>query len=258
MARRGLRVTERSDVQDLVLRDTVVERLKVLDPDEYSLLDLLITQVSRDVARACRRELAYQSYEFTAEGDGGKQIYLPVAPVEPDSVTVTIDGTATTDFDLVPLAGGLLRGVGWTAGAEVVATFRAGYLLPGQVSTWTAQAQDYALGDWVRPTAASLSPLLFTATVSGAPGAMEPDWPNTAGDEVVDGGVTWQGREVEELDESLIGLVVVGVRERYEDLPAGIRSMRGEISSESYSDAATEFVYSRAWRRALEDWELDQ
>jgi hypothetical protein len=259
--RLGLRVTEPADVRELVELATVVSRLKILDSDEEPEIERLIRVVTSDFERECRRRFALEGYEYRTVGDGRSVLYLPQAPLEPESVAVEVAGVEVTDFKVLSSVGGLERDGyrAWPAGSEIVVTFRAGWLCPGTVATWsTGAASEVAAGNWNRPTRPSLSPLLFQATVGGDPGPNEPVWPTTQGELVVDGEVTWEAREVAELPASVEDLAVVGVREKREDLPGGIASIRGERTGESWSaEAVVQGGYSAALLRGLVPWTLD-
>lgn len=100
-----------------------------------------------------------------------------------------------------------------------LATTTAGWLMPGQVSTWSASTayktepastsyddpvtgNAYAVGAWVRATDHRVL-LRFECTVAGTTGASEPseftDSATSAGDEITDGTVTWTARSALEL-----------------------------------------------------------
>lgn len=238
----------RSSTHNLVTLERV--RLGILgstsDTSEDTLLQELIEGASEAMAGYWGRPFARQRYQYKVAGDGRCTLLLPIYPVDPDSVTVTINDTAETDFVVYDPAIGLLyRGSGWTGTLDVdeprnvVVTFRAGWLLPDQVADFAATTAKTA-GQWVRPSSATLSPLLFEVTTAGTTGGSEPTWPTTAGDTVTSGTVTFTGRAVDELPRRLSELAYVEVYSRHQNRAPGVTSRSADGFSESYAAAQVE------------------
>lgn len=218
MTRRLLEVLTAADTRRIVEVATLRARLGAAASADNE-LGAIIDELTAGFEAFILRPFALQRYRETVTGDGRELLILRRAPIELGSVTVTIDGTARTDWEWYSAEEGILYlAGGWPCEAEIVVTLYAGWLLPGLVSTWAATTT-YALGAWVRPTRASLSSLLFQASVAGAGGATEPTWPTTAGQTVVSGGVggvTFTGRAVSELPASITNLAIVAARAIWE------------------------------------------
>lgn len=203
---------------------------------------------SASTTAAGREGLRYppwrQSYALRLEGSGLSWMTLYAKPVEEVSVT-DVNGVEVTDFvlasnglgipDRIERSGGWPRsfgagfGISRTADADTeraawLADTVEGWLMPGQVGTWTAStayvaviattsAEDpanpgnpYARGSWVR-SADPRVVLRFECTKAGTTGATEPAEFTAAttatGDEITDGSVTWTARRAFELPADL-------------------------------------------------------
>lgn len=213
---RRVEVLVRADVTKVVAVAEVKARLGITASTHDAVIGLIVDDLSSQIADYMGRPLAFQRYRETLIGDGETRLLLQRMPVEAGSISLTVDGTAYTDWTLED--GGILyREDGWSEDSEpnIVVTYWAGWLMPGVVSTWAADATK-AVGAWVRPSLPSLSPMLFQATVAGETDATEPTWPTTAAETVVDGTVTWSARAVEELPEVVRGVAYLAVKDAFE------------------------------------------
>jgi Phage gp6-like head-tail connector protein len=260
----SLIVTKKADSQSLVDLATVKTRLKIRDSSRDDLLSLMIEEVSSNILDYLGFPLARQSYLEMVEGKGSPRILLTGRPVDKDSLTVTLLGTAVTDYKLergrclnrlcgwpVAYPGldyGLAQpyplfayvGVSYAAydGPENVSVaYTAGYLLPGQVSTWTNGAS-LALGAWIRPSRSSLSPWLYEVTQAGSSGLAEPVYPASSGSSVTDGTAVLAARDVSELPAALRKAAALAVVYDFEQRPAGLTSQGVDSYRESYDSRA--------------------
>ncbi len=238
-----------ADERLLVSVETCRARLKA-DASEDATIRELLEEVSSAIDIELGTELALQSYRWTVEGDGGDLLYLPRHPLEEGSISVTIDGEADTDWSLLSRSEAVLyREGGWTAGCTIAVTFSAGYLLPPQVQTWSAGIA-YSGLVWVRPATPRLSWMMFQAdAVGGTSGGTEPVWETTAGETVVDNGVTWTARNVLELPSVVRQLAIAAARVSYDGLD-GVTSVRAEGFAETY-EAGGSGPLSTVIRRGL-------
>lgn len=209
------------------------------DTSRDALLQGYIVVASSAITELFGRELARQTYRLKGREHGGKTILLRCNPIDPDSVSITLDGEEFTCWRLEdPEVGTLYLGSGC---GDWVITYKGGFLLPGTevargvVTDWTA-ATAYPLGAFVRPVA-GLSALRLECTTAGTSGATEPTWPDEGGDTVNDGSVTWTARQAEELPEIVGQLAFMAVRdmEAGGSRPAGLSSVEAEGFSESYN-----------------------
>lgn len=168
------------------------------------------------------REPWRQTYAERVVGNGRRLLLLSRWPIEDNPPVVTVIDNGVVDATSYSVTGNnrhaLYRQVGWSfAGSSsspltgmvdypnqrlyYSVAYTAGYLMPGQVATWTAGGS-YAAGGsasysedpgWARATDRT-NPLLYEASGSGATGGSEPAWPATVGDTVVDGSITWTAR----------------------------------------------------------------
>jgi hypothetical protein len=109
-------------------------------------------------------------------------------------------------------------GVTWRPGEDppeqIFVTYTAGYVLPEQISTWSASAT-VELGSWARPVKPVGKRILFEATVGGVAAGSEPTWPTTTGSTIVDGAVTWMARDAEELPANISAFAAMAVRDLF-------------------------------------------
>jgi hypothetical protein len=185
-----------------------------------------------------------QRYEESVRGNGRQSFYLSQRPVDPGSLTVTINGETVTDFVLQdPDMGLLWRECGWPPSCDgslnVVLTYHAGFLMPEQVSDWTAETE-VATGGWVRSSAPST--LRFECTSAGTTGATSPAWPDAAGETVTDGDAIWTAREAAELPAMCedYGYATVLMLNGALNRPSGLASYQIEGAAETYFASQTE------------------
>jgi hypothetical protein len=244
----GLVVLTRAASSLLVPMATVKARLGITDTSEDAMLTELLEQVTGAfAAEVPRLALMRQRYRETIDGRGRTRLVLAKAPIDPDSVTLTIDGTAATDFSVEAAdAGVLYREDGWDEGAlglpgedseqNISVTYHAGFIPPGSAAgrgVWTAwaAAMTPVVGAWVKPTNPTASPLLMECTVAGtADATTEPAWPTVAGTTVIDGTAEWTARSVHALPATVSGLAFLAVRDlrAEQSTPAAISSMQAD------------------------------
>jgi hypothetical protein len=255
-----LSVLTRASTHNLVTLSRV--RLGVLgsssDDSQDELLEELISGASESMAGYWGRPFARQRYQYRVAGNGGCRLLLPVYPIDPDSVTMTIDDEAETDFVVLDPAIGLLyRGSGWPGTVDVdeplnvVVTFHAGWLVPDQIADFAITTVKTA-GQWVRPSSPILSPLLFEVTTAGTTGGSEPTWPTDAGDTVESGTAIFTGRAVDELPRRLFALAYVEVWHRYQNRAPGLAGQSADGFSEQYFATHTDTDLSYPVRAGLD------
>ena len=258
----GLTVLTAAPVTALVEVATCRSRLGLTSSSDALLTELVDEMTSAIVSRI-GRDVVRQRYRETLPETGRQRLLLRRRAVDPDSVTVTINGTAltSTEFSVEDAAQGVLfREAGWGAESAYVGqdaeetigvTYKAGRLVPesstraGVVTTWAA-ATAYVAGAWVRPASlAQASPLRFECTTAGTSHAStEPTWPTstTTSPTVTDGTVVWTARQAEELPKALRSCAWLAVQDAYTRLTrqAGLASRSGQGYSESYFAPHTE------------------
>lgn len=239
----SLAVLTPAAVTDLIELASVKSRLGISDSSEDTLLAEYIDEACAMVREGLGRELARQRYTETFwPRVTSTDLVLGCNPIDPDSVTITIEdeALAADDFEIRDASAGLLwRQSGWPAGDEIAVTYIGGFLISGSatakgvITTW-AVSQAYAVGAWVRT--AALTPLRLECTTAGTSGSSEPTVP-AAGSTVTDGTAVWTARQAEELPVTLRQLLSVGVRDLRDiaSRPAGLLSSEGDGFSESYS-----------------------
>jgi len=256
-------VTEFSDATQLIAVTEVRERLGLDSSDDALLTDLGLEAQSL-IERYLGRSLARQQYTELIPGRNRERVYLTNLPIDPDSVTVTIDGTANTTHSIESNESGQLFLDGsWpdTLEQDVSVIYHGGYLLPGQMGDWTAStayvAQTATVSpSWVRPTKRHASPLLFQCTTAGTTGSSEPTWTSTGGDTVSDNSATWTGRSAQEIPyelQRIAWMVVKGIWDA-RTRPVGLRRFEADGFSESYADGQEAEGLPEFLRRALDRW----
>jgi len=245
-----------SNGQHLVALGDLASRLG-LGAADYGLLDDLSLETTSMIEEYLGRQLGRQSYTEAIPGRGEDYIYLTALPVDGDSVTLTVDGTANTDFVLENRdTGRLYLSGGWPSGLEqdVIVTYTAGYLLPGMTEDWVA-SKAYAANDWVRPPTRSASPYLMECTTAGTTDSTEPTWP-AAGSTVTDNTAVWTARDAKELPRELQRIAWLAVKGVWDarTRPFGLRRVEADGFSESYSDGSQPEGLPMFLRTALDRW----
>jgi len=198
----------------------------------------VIDEVTSGVESFVGRRLARQVYRETLSGRGRLRLRLSALPVETGTVSVTVAGEVEADWRLEdPALGWLYLADGWGGEVgEVVATYTAGYLVPGVAADWTAE-EAVAVGAWRRPTPPAA--LLAEATTAGQAGTVEPVWPAVVGETVVDGGAVWTMRAAVELPAWLRRVAAVLVEGAYTGDP-GVVGQSGAGFSERYEGGGSD------------------
>lgn len=205
-------------------------------------LDGLIVAVSATIESFLGRPLARQTYQEGISGTGRRRILLSRYPVDANSTSLTISGDAQTDYTVEAAEiGQLWREGGWTENAavagqdgeaNVVVTYKAGYVLPNWISTFEI-SKTYSVGDWVR-SASPVKDLLFEVTAGGLSATAAPTWPTTAGLTVVSNAATFTARHALELPMDIREAAILGVATWFRgglDVPAIVeRESLGPVS----------------------------
>jgi hypothetical protein len=222
--------------------------VKLLMEETGSERDVILQRLIRDASGKLEDRAGFsparQRYEESVRGCGRQSFYLSRRPVDPGSLTVEIDGELGTDWLLHdPSMGLIFRESGWPRSSDgnlnVVVTYHAGFLMPGQVGDWSEET-NVAVGEWVRQSAPSV--LRFECTTAGTTGGAAPAWPTTAGGTVADGSAVWTAREAEELPPACedYAYATVLMLDSARDRPAGLASSQIEGASEAYFASQTE------------------
>lgn len=256
-------VTERSDATQLIAVTEVRERLGLDSADDSLLTDLGLEAQSL-IETYLGRPLTRQKYTETIPGRNQERIYITNLPLDPDSITLTIDGTANTDYVIESNeTGQLYLSGGWpdTLEQDISATYHAGYLLPGQIGDWTAStayaAQTVTVApQWVRPTKRHATPLIFECTTAGTTNSTEPTWTSTGGGTVTDNSATWTARASQEIPYEIRRIAWMTVKGIWDarTRPAGLRRIEADGFSESYSDGSEAEGLPDFLRQALDRW----
>lgn len=150
---------------------------------ELSALIEIASEICRDVIG---RDPWRQVYEETTEGKGERDLYPHHWPVEGVDV-VEVNGQPV-DASAYRIHRRKLRRLGgaiWPRGADVLLRYRAGWVVPGQVTEWAPGAL-MPEGSLV-PTGKRHA----EATTGGTTATTPPTWPSTVGETVADGEVVW-------------------------------------------------------------------
>ena len=219
----------------------VRDRLEIEDnAANNALLQDLVTEAQSDLEGWIGRALARQGYVQVLAGRARHQLSLASFPIDPDLVTVKIDGTAVTDWYVESEEEGLLfRSARWPGTEKyssdgvtpkIEVTYTAGWVTPEAIAAYDTTGK--LAGQWTRETLGT-NPFLFEVTTAGAPTA-EPTWPTTAGDSVVDGAVTWTARRAFELPRQLRTLMFKGVARLWDREPSNLQKAEAEGMKETY------------------------
>lgn len=242
----------------LVPLEVVKATLGIDDASRDADLTALILAVGQFAAGpdGAGRELWRQTYAERTSGTGGPDLRSSVWPVEDlehaeaggqelDVAAVAILGTDRSTLSRTSGAWPLPRGddpsyrTGTGNSLQVSLRYVAGYLMPGQVSTWTADTE-YAAGAWVRSTdPTDLRRYLCTET--GESGETEPTWPAEAGGMVLDGTATWQARDARELPEDVQQAALAQVLDWFR----GGMSAPSNVARESYEGMSIEWRHDQ-------------
>jgi hypothetical protein len=234
-----------TDVIDLA---SVKAMLGVEGTADDAVLTLNIGAMTSGVREFFGRELAWQTYEevFPWDAPPGlprERIKLSCNPIDPDSVSLALDGISLTSSWRVDDAGaGMLKrracfsGLGLSSysspgEALITVTYSGGFAYG--TSDWT-EASAVKAGAWVRSSLPSV--LRFVCTTAGITGSLEPAWP-VAGLTVADGSAVWTGRRVEELPKIIPQLTYFAIRDAFEaaDRPSDVIRSEGEGFVEMYA-----------------------
>lgn len=263
----SLKVLTASTTQALIALATVKDRLGITVSTYDTRLTALIAEASSAISEFIGRTLARQQYLETVSGNARQRITLSRVPVDRDSVTLTIDGTADTDFTVEDPIDGLLwkdgewpMGVGSWRYAErpeenIAVTYKAGWVLPDQIGA-LANAS-YTAGQWVRP-AVPVGDLLMECTTAGASGtATEPTWPTVAGDTVTIGTAIFTARHALEIPSAIQSAAWLTVSDLWTLMTrgVGIKAIESDGQREEYfSDTARSGGLSDGVLRMLAPW----
>lgn len=214
-----LEVTAGPADRSVAVLATVKSELGIAGTSEDAKLNRLIGAVGAAFSgpNGLQREPWRQTYRESLPGRGGHWLHLSRYPIE-SLVTLTYDGDTVTGFAVDgPERDKLYREDGWnldappnfsaypTAGEEelkYVATYLAGWLMPGQIGDWV-KATAYTAGQWARASDKSIL-VRFEATTGGTSHATnEPSWDTTVGATTTDGTVVWTARAAREMPEDL-------------------------------------------------------
>lgn len=200
----GLRVLTAAASTELVTLAQAKARLGLVGMSKDVQVQELVDGLSTFAAHYLKGTV-YQQYEWTSPGSDRRRLLLPLRRVDSNGLAITVDEIAIDDFTLEDAAHGVIfRKIGWpqidqgpTEDGEdrVVVTFWAGWAPPTKLSTWSA-AKVVAVGDWLAPTNAAVSPLLFRVTTGGTTGGTEPAWPSTPG-AFAEGSIAYVGARVD-------------------------------------------------------------
>lgn len=265
----GIEVLTRASNSNLIELASVKTRLGIEGTSEDETLTELIEEASSSIVDYIGRPLARQRYRETIAGEDRPRIVLSRYPVDTDSVTVTVDGIEETDHVIENPANGVLYlSGGWPRtfptnyvdyryGGEkdITVTYTAGYLLPGDVASWTASTA-VALHTWIRPSTASLSPYLYQVTTAGITGASEPSYPASTGLTVASGTAVLTARDAVELPAVIRKYAFLLVRDAYSNRPTGLTSQSADGFSESYDASRDSDLLPQSVKRGLDRWRL--
>jgi hypothetical protein len=285
----------------LVELAAVKERLGISGSAQDLTIQDLIREASASVVKYLGYDLARQGYHEGLQGLGKPYVLLSRFPVDRDSLVISIDGFPATSFTVHDASIGKLFNSGgwgggyWSGGWEtwggtgywassgvrfgkdlgVNAYYKAGYVVPGMLSTWPvpqwAAGAAHSLGDWVKPLTGG-SPLLMECTTAGTSGVIEPTWPvpqvipGSVGAgatvksffTVTDGTAVWTSRDAQELDPDLRKAAYLTVKAAIESgsRPTGLTSLQGGDIRETYAAASADIDLPNGVKRLLDNWDM--
>lgn len=117
--------TDPAAVPAISLRQ-VKAHLNITSQDQDDELRTVIADVASIAESYTGRVFGRRTVVDTLTGDGMRYLLLSACPVLALS-SVTVDGVAVDDYRLSPAAGTVTRTAGWPDGADIVATYLAGY-----------------------------------------------------------------------------------------------------------------------------------
>lgn len=263
----SIKVLSASTTQALIALTTVKDRLGITGSTYDSRLTALIAEASSAIAEFIGRPLGRQQYLETVSGNARQRITLSRIPVDRDSVTLTVDGTADTDFTVEdPIEGILWKEGEWPMGVgawryaerpeeNIAVTYKAGWILPDQIGTLADEV--YTAGEWVRP-AVPVGDLLMECTTGGDTNtATEPTWPTTAGETEVIGAATFTARHALELPSAIQSAAWLTVSDLWTLMTRGpgLKAIESDGQREEYfSDAARSGGLSSGVLAMLSPW----
>lgn len=126
-----------------------------------------------------------QVYEEIATGRGEVDLFPHHWPLEGvDAVEIGGEAVDPSTYRVIGRKLRRLGGAVWPR-CDITLTYRAGWLVPGQVGAWVATT------DVPRGLFVPAGPVWAEATTPGQTGAAEPAWPTEVDATVDDGAVTW-------------------------------------------------------------------
>jgi hypothetical protein len=236
-------------VTDVIDLASVKAMLGIDDSGSDDVLAMNIKAMTSGVREFFGRELAYQTYQEVVPyevqpGRPRDRVKLSCNPIDPDTVSVALNGFPLTSWYVEDAEAGILArdprfaalstfgSFPLTPGAwRISATYGGGFAY--RTADWTA-ATAVKVGVWIRSSAPSF--LRFVCTTAGTTGSVEPSWPAT-GLTVIDGTAVWTARRVEELPEIIPQLTYFAIRDAFEaaDRPSDVIRSEGEGFLEMYA-----------------------
>ena len=242
-------------VSNLITLDRVKLRLGLTDSASDALLMDFISSASSAIFTYLGFHLGRQSYLETLRGNDRPRLYLAMYPVEPESVALTQGEDMIAGAVVTAGNGELYRSCGWPSwGLAFSASYRAGFLLPGEVSSW-APDTEVSAGSWVRSSAPSN--LRYECISPGVTGSVEPLWPEP-GDSADDGSATLVARTAWELPDAFADHVFLEVMTRFRrrDMPGGVASLNAEGFSVSFFASQTAGELLPSTQSFLDRWRI--
>jgi hypothetical protein len=230
----------------LCTRDDVKDALGIgADPSDDLRVDRLITAASEQIRQLLGRDPWLQSYTEKRPGNGGASLRLKHWPLKggPDSVTYGTGSSPTTvDATTYSVSGDgrrdrLYRASLWSITEvlprapvygsqkpEYTITYSAGWVVPDEITAWSAGATVVANEWYCAKGADAGDPFIFQADATGGTtGSSEPTWPTVAEGTVDDNGITWTAYD-QRLPLTIEEAAIVLATETYEGAaPSGVK-----------------------------------